>query len=144
MAKTKPRKGKNAEITQFPSPPTDSENSDTAAGVKDSPQPNPIEPNEPDEPPQAAQRARKGSDPLPKLREFFDTLARISPADWGSRASVKVYRLAPIFDALVGSKKKYIMLYMAAPAPTEETIKHDCGSGRYRLYLNFKTSGGHQ
>jgi hypothetical protein len=58
---------------------------------------------------------------------------------------VKVYRLAPIYDSTnVGSKKKYIMIYLAAPAPDEERIKRDCGSGRYRLYLNGKTSGTHK
>lgn len=91
------------------------------------------EPEEP-EPPKPAKGKRGGT---PKNISFFDRLAHIAAADWGSRAQVRVYRLEPITNSLIGSEKKYIKLYTQPPV-TEERIKQDCGSGRYRLYLTFK------
>ena len=133
MAKTRTRRPRNSPVTEFPAPPGDSEAQDASVETQDQP--------EPEQPPAPAPR----KDPLPRIREFFSGLQDISAADWGARYSVKVYRLAPIYDSTnVGSKKKYIMIYLAAPAPDEERIKRDCGSGRYRLYLNGKTSGTHK
>jgi hypothetical protein len=133
MAKTRTRRPTNSPVTEFPARPGDSEAQDAPVETQDQP--------EPEEPPAPAPR----KDPLPRIREFFSGLQDISAADWGARYSVKVYRLAPIYDSTnVGSKKKYIMIYLAAPAPDEERIKRDCGSGRYRLYLNGKTSGTHK
>jgi hypothetical protein len=133
MAKTRTRRPTNSPVTEFPAPPGDSEAQDASVETQDQP--------EPEQPPAPAPR----KDPLPRIREFFSGLQDISAADWGARYSVKVYRLAPIYDSTnVGSKKKYIMIYLAAPAPDEERIKRDCGSGRYRLYLNGKTSGTHK
>jgi hypothetical protein len=133
MAKTRTRRPTNSPVTEFPAPPTDAEPQDAPVDTQDQP--------EREEPPAPAPR----KDPLPRIREFFSGLQDISAADWGARYSVKVYRLAPIYDSTnVGSKKKYIMIYLAAPAPDEERIKRDCGSGRYRLYLNGKTSGTHK
>ncbi len=47
-----------------------------------------------------------------------------------------MYRLAPIINRLVGSEHKFITIY--GEPITEEKIKIDHGSGKYRLYLNFK------
>ena len=61
-------------------------------------------------------------------------------ADWGTRAKIKVYRLEPIIDRLRGSENKYITIY--AEPITEEKLKIDQGSGRYRLYFNYKEPAG--
>lgn len=82
-------------------------------------------------------KPRKQKTGIPKNITFFERLARIQLADWGTRAKVTVYRLEPITNNLLGSEKKYIKLYTQPPV-TEERIKQDCGSGRYRLYLTVK------
>lgn len=85
----------------------------------------------------SAFKARK-KDAIPKAITFFDRMAGIEKADWGTRAKIKVYRLEPITDQLRVSPNKYIRIF--DEPITEETIKRDpsCGSGRYRLYLRFK------
>lgn len=80
------------------------------------------------------------SETVPKQITFFQRLDEIPHADWGTRARVRVYRLEPLIDAIRSSGKKYITIYDDGP-PTEERIKLDHGSGRYRLYLNMKTAG---
>jgi hypothetical protein len=75
-------------------------------------------------------------DEIPKAVSFFDRMAAIEKADWGTRAKVKVYRLEPLIDQIRVSGQKYIAIY--EEALTEERLKQDCGSGRYRLYLTFK------
>lgn len=92
---------------------------------------------EPDETPDSSQDRQTRKDPIPKAMTFFQRVESISLADWGSRAKITVYRLEPLINALIGSEKKYIKVYTQPPV-TEERIKQDCGSGRYRLYLNFK------
>jgi hypothetical protein len=68
---------------------------------------------------------------------FFRRVAAVNRDDWGTRYKIKVYRLAPIIDRLRGSENKYICIY--EEPITEEKIKHDHGSGRYRLYLSCKS-----
>jgi hypothetical protein len=140
MAKTKPQRPKTSRVAEFPAPSSDPGAADTAVAAEELPEPQP--------PPKAAQKSGQskqkerdfGPDPLPKIQEFFERCSGIRQQDWQARAKVKVYRLKPIYDMLIGSKRKYIRIYELG-APTEEQIKHDCGSGRYRLYLNFKTDG---
>jgi len=72
----------------------------------------------------------------PKTLTFFQRVASIDRADWGDRAKIKVYRLAPLINRLVGSEHKFVTIY--GEPITEEKLKIDHGSGRYRLYLNFK------
>ena len=97
-------------------------------------------------PPQAAQpaeAAHRGRPPGPRditqttILPFFRRVAGIHRDDWGTRYKIKVYRLAPIIDRLRGSENKYICIY--EEPITEEKIKHDHGSGRYRLYLSCKS-----
>jgi hypothetical protein len=66
----------------------------------------------------------------------MERIDRVDKADWGTRAKIKIYRLEPIIDRLRGSEFKYLTIYHEPV--NEEKIKHDHGSGRYRLYLNFK------
>ncbi len=76
---------------------------------------------------------------IPKVLTFFERVQNIPRADWGERAKIKVYRLAPLINRLVGSENKYVTIYREPI--NEEKIKHDHGSGRYRLYLNYKPPG---
>ena len=77
---------------------------------------------------------------IPRQISFFQRVAAIDPADWGTRARVTVYRLEPMIDRLRSSEKKYITIYNDSP-PDEERLKQDHGSGKYRLYLGIKTAG---
>jgi hypothetical protein len=63
-------------------------------------------------------------------------------ADWGTRAKIRVYRLEPIIDMRRGSANKYICIY--TEPIDEERIKRDHGSGRYRLYLNYRNAGAQE
>ena len=81
-------------------------------------------------------------EPVPKIITFFARINSISKADWGSRACLKLYRLEPIIDRLRGSENKMVVKY---EEPVDENrIMLDYGSGRYRLYLNFKMPGEHE
>ena len=91
-------------------------------------------------PPSGRGRPPGRKDPVPKQMSFFDRLAKIDKQDWGTRAQVRVYRLEPIIDRLRGSERKYIRVYQEPL--TEEQLKVDNGSGRYRLYLNYKAAAG--
>jgi hypothetical protein len=91
--------------------------------------------------PQQQTPPRKGKrDPIPAQATFFQRIARVNKADWGTRASIKAYRLEPIIDRLRGSENKYITIYQEPI--TEEKLKIDHGSGRYRLYFTFKEPAG--
>jgi len=135
MAKSTTTRGKVSEIRD-PQPPVNSD-SETATAVMDPPEAETVEipPTPFDErPPELPKRKAP-----PKAMTFFDRVQDIPLADWGTRAKIKLYRLAPIINRLVGSENKYITIY--AEAITEEKIKRDHGSGRYRLYLNYKNAG---
>jgi hypothetical protein len=81
-------------------------------------------------------RTERAKDGIPKPISFFDRMAGIEKADWGTRAKLKVYRTEPFTDLVRITGQKYAMVY--EEPITEERIKHDLGSGRYRLYLSFK------
>lgn len=104
-------------------------------------EPAPADPAEPDARP--TRRTAKGQrDPMPKVLTFFEQIARIPKADWGPRATIRIYRKEPIIDRLRGSDTKYIMVY--EEPVTEEKIKVDHGSGRYKLFLNYKMPGARE
>jgi hypothetical protein len=108
----------------------------------------PFDDNEDAQVQQNAQAPEVGPEPnpdlppkkTPKVMTFFERMESIAPEDWGTRAKVRLYRLAPIIDRLRGSEVKFIMAYQELV--TEEKIKQEWGSGRYRLYLNFKMPQG--
>ena len=86
---------------------------------------------------------RKGRPPasedrIPRVLSFFDRVAQIPKADWGTRARIKVYRVEPHIDRVSLGKKRYIK--DALEPIDEDTIKRAAwgGSGSYRLYLTFK------
>ena len=78
--------------------------------------------------------------PIPRSMSFFERIAKIAPKDWGTRAKIKVYRLAPVINRLVNAEHKFVCMYgnPGDPPLTEEQLKVDHGSGKYRLYLNYK------
>jgi len=81
-------------------------------------------------------RPPKGEDRIPKVMSFFKRVDSIAKEDWGTRAAIKVYRLEPSIDRLRLGEPKHIQRY--TEPVDEDRIKADHGSGRYRLYLNFK------
>ena len=81
-------------------------------------------------------RPPKGEDRIPRVLGFFKRIDAIAKEDWGARAAIKVYRLEPSIDRLRLGEPKHIQRY--TEPIDEDRIKADHGSGRYRLYLNFK------
>jgi hypothetical protein len=72
---------------------------------------------------------------------FFERIQSVAAEDYlGGRAKIRVYRLAPLINRNSGSDTKFITMY--AEPVTEDKIKVDHGSGRYRLYLNWQGPGG--
>jgi len=95
------------------------------------------------EPPEAAPsekkrigRPPKSEDRIPRVLSFFNRVSAIEKDDWGQRAFIKVYRLEPSIDRTRLGEPKHIAKY--SEPIDEDRIKSDHGSGRYRLYLNFK------
>jgi hypothetical protein len=82
---------------------------------------------------EAAQRAAENS------HNFFQSCSRIDPQDWGSRASIYVYRSEPIIDRSHSGDFHYIDKYQEQI--TEDRILSDHGSGKYKLMLNFQKPG---
>lgn len=81
-------------------------------------------------------RPPKSEDRVPKVMGFVDRIQRIAKEDWGARATIRVYRTEPSVDRVRLGEPKHICVY--SEPVDEERIKADHGSGRYRLYLNFK------
>ncbi len=135
MAKSSKTRAKVSEIRD-PAPPIDVQY-ETATAVMDPPEPEAAEtPATPFDPPAPEDRPKiKPS----KSLTFFERVQSIPRSDWADRAKVKVYRLAPIINRLVSTDNKYITIYREPI--TEEKIKIDHGSGKYRLYLNYKPAG---
>lgn len=135
MAKTTTKK---RNIKQFPqSKPAVDDGNVTATALEDLPEEQ-ATPFDPQPAPVTAPEAKQQK--IPKILTFFQRVAAIAPEDWGTRAKIKVYRLQPLINRLVGSENKFITIY--GEPINEQKLKVDHGSGRYRLYLNFKNPGG--
>lgn len=96
------------------------------------------------EPAQTA-ASEPASDPKPappKLPSFYQTMNKVAKADWGPRATIYLYRVEPVIDRTRSGDLKYIMTY--AEPINEDRIMADCGSGRYKLILNFRKPGADQ
>jgi len=125
---------KGPKVRTFPKPDeAANESSATATAVEDPP-PSPETPF--DDPPAAEPKPLAKEKKIPKVMTFFQRLQTITMADWGTRAKIRLYRLAPLIDRLRGSETKFIQVY--EEPINEQRIKIDHGSGRYRLYLNYK------
>jgi hypothetical protein len=105
-------------------------------GQAPEPEPGGPEPEQSDPEPAASDRKEKPPADKNKLRTFFQNVDRIEPADWGPRATITVYRSEPVIDKLRSTENKYVTKY--GEAIDLEKLKQDYGSGRYKLYLNFK------
>lgn len=70
---------------------------------------------------------------------FFQTCSRIDPQDWGTRASIYLYRAEPIIDRSRSGDFHYVDKY--SETINEDRILTDHGSGKYRLMLNFQKPG---
>jgi hypothetical protein len=137
MSKRTPRKPKVHPIRQQNEPETPF---DSPVAVEDPPEQPEAAPQEPQAPILPPPRPSfKKHDPPGKHMTFFDRVAAIQLADWGTRAKVKVYRLDPIIDRTRGSEYKFVQIYHQPI--DEDKLKVDHGSGRYRLYLNIKSAG---
>src|ERR1039458_1891319 len=110
------------------STPFDEPGADTSAA--DPPQPAAIEP------------ASDAKPIPPKLPSFYQTMNKVAKADWGPRATIYLYRVEPVIDRTRSGDLKYIMTY--AEPINEDRIMADCGSGRYKLILNFRKPGADQ
>ena len=92
---------------------------------------------------EAAQEPAQEAKPSPpRLPSFFQTMNKVQKADWGPRATIYLYRVEPVIDRTRSGDNKYIMTY--AEPVNEERIMADCGSGRYKLILNFRKPGADQ
>jgi hypothetical protein len=100
-----------------------------------------IDPPKPTPPPTQLPEAEKKPEP-PRLPSFYQTMNKIQKVDWGARATIYLYRVEPIIDRTRSGECKYIMTY--AEPISEDRIMADCGSGRYKLILNFRKPGAEQ
>lgn len=134
MAKTFSGKGK---IKNFPAPNAEDSGTDGAPPVSDPPETAPAA--------EKPKRGRPKAEVPPKSISFWDRIAKIDKDDWGTRAKIKVYRLYPIINRLATQELKFVAIYgtPGEPALTEDQLKVDHGSGKYRLYFNYKAAGEH-
>ncbi len=138
MAKTtsKPRK-----LAHFPKaePPESPENGTETAVME--PEAEPATPFDEQAPPADPAPPKRGRPPQgAKAMSFFERLQTITRKEWeGDRAKIKLYRLAPLINRLMSSEHKFVSVYNEPV--TEERIKVDHGSGKYRLYLNYTKPG---
>jgi hypothetical protein len=73
-------------------------------------------------------------------RTLFQRMEEIPADDWGSRATVHLYRLEPFTDRLRSGNVIHIMRYSE---PIDEArVMADHGSGKYRAILNFRKQSG--
>jgi hypothetical protein len=80
-----------------------------------------------------------GKEASENSHSFFESCGRIDPRDWGTRASIYVYRKEPIIDRSHSGDYHYIDKYQELI--TEDRVLADHGSGKYRLMLNFQKPG---
>lgn len=134
MAETTKTTPKKKNLKPFPMPPQP---------VSTEPQ-TPFEAQPPAEPPKKKKIGRPLKGTPPKHLTFFEKLQQIDPADWSDqRAKVQVYRLAPIIDQLAGGSEFKFITFYHEPL-TEQRLKIDQGSGKYRLYLKYTQPGGRE
>lgn len=76
--------------------------------------------------------------PLPAFKQrsptFWNRVAAIPKADWGTRAFIYIYCLEPICNLKLGGETKYLVR-LQRPLEDENEILVDYGSGKYRLQL---------
>ena len=131
MARTK--KPNNSRSNVVPMNPEPAGNVAVAEPEPETPFDSP--PTAPETPVRPAPPAPTAPPPKPKgSPTFFQRVASIPKADWGTRAFIYVYCLQPICDLRQGGETKYLVKY-TQPLEDENLIMIDYGSGRYRLQL---------
>ena len=90
------------------------------------------EPQTPFDPPKTPPPSRK--------QTFWQRVAAIAKADWGTRAFIYVYCLEPICDLKRGGETKYLVK-LQEPLEDENPLMIDYGSGKYRLTLVNRKPG---
>ena len=98
---------------------------------------------EPTAAPAVAKRGRRYEKVLNTnaARTILQIIQDVPAEYWGAGiASVKVYRLAPKIDRQATSEHKFIAEFTE---PLDETrLLNEVGSGKYRLYLNYRNQAG--
>lgn len=132
MANSRKQPPKTGTLTQFPQPegsvaveeaPVEAESTAEAA----------LEPETPAEPPKRGRGAPKKTDP-PIETNFFQRVASVPLADWGTRVYLYLYQIEPVCDLKQSGGKAYLMRYQE-PVRDEHQIMLEQGSGKYRFVL---------
>jgi hypothetical protein len=118
--------------------------------VDDPPESGPISENEPEPAnPTAPPKKRSAGRPIGATtgsgqgkRNLFSKMEGISADDWGTRASVHLYRMEPFTDRLRSGTVVHIMKY--SEPIDEDRVMKDHGSGKYRALLNFRKPASNQ
>jgi hypothetical protein len=99
--------------------------------------PEPAKPAKP-APPKKQPERRSGPEP-----RFFDKVASVPKADWGTRAFMYVYADEPVCNAKTFGTTRY-MLKSSAPILDLEGLKQDYGSFKGWMTLNLRKTGKDQ
>jgi hypothetical protein len=83
-----------------------------------------------------AQAEPEKSDAATRSLDLVAQMRRIAPEDWGTRATVYLYRKEPITDRLTSGNFVFIMKY-EEPIDVDK-ILIDHGSGKYKAILTFR------
>jgi hypothetical protein len=132
--KQPPKQSRPGTITEFPQP-------ENTVAVADLPEGFEPTPETPPETPQAAAPPKRGrgqpkkTDP-PVETNFFQRVAAVPAADWGTRVYLYLYQIEPVCDLKQSGGKAYLMRYQE-PVRDEHQIMLEQGSGKYRLVLAY-------
>ncbi len=105
-----------------------------------------IEPPTPfDPPPAAAAPVAAPPEPpaaVPKTKKltFWERVAAVPKAEWGTRVFIYVYCLEPICNLKMGGESKYLVR-LSEPIADEQALMVDYGSGKYRLQMVNRKPG---
>ncbi len=135
MAKSSKTLPKTGTLTEFPQPETAPIVPQGAVAVEEAPE-------EPEGVPEGFQEAapvKRGrgaprkTDP-PIETNFFQKVASIAAADWGTRVYLYLYQIEPVCDLKQSGGKAYLMRYQE-PIKDEHQVMLEQGSGKYRFVL---------
>ena len=80
--------------------------------------------------------------PVKRKPTFFQRVAAVPKADWGTRVFIYVYCLEPICNLKMGGESKYLVR-LSEPIADEQALMVDYGSGKYRLQMVNRKPGAH-
>jgi hypothetical protein len=105
-----------------------------------------IEPSTPFDPPPAAiapvaaPPEPPAATPKTKKLTFWERVAAVPKAEWGTRVFIYVYCLEPICNLKMGGESKYLVR-LSEPIADEQALMVDYGSGKYRLQMVNRKPG---